>query len=118
VKDNNVCQPSGHSKYTNIVNSRSNSAKGSIITGVQQMVNVNTISIFPNPAASTTTIVFGSGGKHYVELDDITGRKIESIECNGKQYELSVNSLAKGIYFIRAYDEGMKYMATAKVVVQ
>jgi len=118
VKDNNVCTPSGHSKYTNIVTSRSNSAKGSVITGVQQLIQLNSFSVYPNPFTGTAHLVFGSGGKHYLEVNDVTGRNIESMECNGRQYELSSNGLAKGIYFIRAYDEDMKYVATAKVVVQ
>ncbi len=118
VKDMNACVPSGNAKYTNIVSSRSNSANGTVITGVQQIADENTISIFPNPFTTTTSIVFNTDGTHYLELDDVTGRKIESIECTGKQYELNRNGLAQGIYFIRAYNEGMKYVATAKVVVQ
>ncbi|HTA81771.1 MAG TPA: T9SS type A sorting domain-containing protein [Bacteroidia bacterium] len=98
-----------------------NKTKSPIVGGalfVDHILKPLNIAVFPNPATTSTSIVFNTNGKHYIELDDITGRKIESIECNGKQYKLSVNSLAKGIYFIRAYDEGMKYVATAKIVVQ
>jgi|GEM_PF-6114911 hypothetical protein len=85
---------------------------------VQHITNVLNIAVFPNPFTSTASIVFNTNGKHYLELDDITGRRIESMLCTGRQYELSRNGLAAGIYFIRAFDEGMKHVATAKVVVQ
>ncbi len=85
---------------------------------VLNLSNVLNIAVFPNPFTTITSVVFNTDGTHYLELDDITGRRIENIVCTGKQYELSRNGLAQGIYFVRAYDEGMKYVATAKVVVQ
>ncbi len=90
----------------------------SIITGVQNFESVPHIACFPNPFVTTTSIVFNTDGKHYIELDDMTGRKIETIECTGRQYELKRDNLASGIYFIRGYDEGFNYIATSKIVVQ
>jgi streptogramin lyase len=88
------------------------------LTGVNEISSNNSMTVFPNPFSTTSSIVFNTNGKHYIELDDVTGRKIESMQCTGKQYELNRSGLAAGVYFVRAYDEGMKYVATAKVVVQ
>ena len=85
---------------------------------VNNIAPQNNFTVYPNPFNNTTNIVFAEDGKHNIEVDDITGRKIENIECTGKQYELSRTGLTAGIYFVRAYDEGMEYVATAKVVVQ
>jgi sugar lactone lactonase YvrE len=88
------------------------------ITGVSEINSNTSIAVFPNPFSTTTSIVFNTEGKHYLEVNDVTGRRMENIVCTSMQYELSRNDLATGVYFIRAYDEEMKYMATAKVVVQ
>ena len=91
---------------------------GSVITADPNIYNLNHIAVFPNPFSSVTSIVFNTNGKHYLEVDDITGRRIEAIECYGREYELSCNGLAPGLYFIRSFDEGGKNIATAKIVVE
>ncbi|HSY77794.1 MAG TPA: T9SS type A sorting domain-containing protein, partial [Bacteroidia bacterium] len=73
---------------------------------------------FPNPFTNETSIVFNTNGKHYLEINDITGRKIETIECAGNQYELYRNNLSAGIYFIKAFDQEQKYIVTTKIVIQ
>jgi uncharacterized repeat protein (TIGR01451 family) len=98
-------------------NTTLNTIKG-VITSTQDISTSAHIACFPNPFSSTTSIVFNTDGKHYLEVDDITGRKLESIECTGKQYQLSRNGLAPGVYFIRSYDAGQKFIATAKIVVE
>lgn len=89
-----------------------------LILSVENIIPGNNIACFPNPFTSTTSIVFNTSGKHYIELDDITGRKIENMECTGLQYQLQRNGLSSGIYFIKAYDEANSYVATAKLIVQ
>ncbi|HSY75427.1 MAG TPA: T9SS type A sorting domain-containing protein, partial [Bacteroidia bacterium] len=89
-----------------------------LITSVQNFEPVLHMACFPNPFTTTTSVVFNIAGKHYLELDDVTGRKIETIECMGRQYELQRNNLVSGIYFIKAYDEGHTYISTSKIVVQ
>jgi hypothetical protein len=62
--------------------------------------------------------VVSSDGKYYLELDDITGRKLQWLQFAGKQYELSANGLAKGIYFVRVFDADKSLIGTSKIVVQ
>ncbi|HXP48304.1 MAG TPA: T9SS type A sorting domain-containing protein, partial [Bacteroidia bacterium] len=76
------------------------------------------ISCFPVPFITTTTIEFSTSNKHYLEVDDITGRKVEVIECAGFHYELQRNNLASGVYFIKAWDNGNNYIATTKLIAQ
>jgi uncharacterized repeat protein (TIGR03803 family) len=85
---------------------------------VQNISTALNIAAFPNPFTTTTSIVFNTDGLHYLEVDDVTGRKLESMECTGKQYEFSRKNLADGVYFIKAFDAEHKYVAVQKVVVQ
>jgi hypothetical protein len=53
-----------------------------------------------------------------LELDDITGRKLKYIEFTGKQYELSAQDLAKGMYFVRVFNSNKNAIGISKIVVQ
>ncbi len=100
---------------------KTNTTKSPIVGAPLAVNHISTslnIAVFPNPFTTTTSIVFNTDGTHYLELDDVTGRKIESMECTGKQYELQRKNLAAGVYFIKAFDAEHKYVAVQKVVVQ
>jgi uncharacterized repeat protein (TIGR03803 family) len=91
----------------------------SIITKTNSINNKKeTISVYPNPVSSNTMVMFSSSDKHYLELDDITGRKISSAECTGQQYELNCEGLSPGVYFITTHTEGQTSPATAKIVIE
>ncbi|HXP51287.1 MAG TPA: SBBP repeat-containing protein [Bacteroidia bacterium] len=90
-----------------------------ILTDVNNLQSKNiSISVYPNPFTFTTNIVFNSIGEHYLELDDIAGRKIETIECSGAQYELHRNNFASGIYFIRVSDSDDGTFFVKKLILQ
>ena len=88
-------------------------------TGIQQLATPQApVKCFPNPFNFSTQLLFNTEGKHYIELGEITGRKITSLECVGKQYQLMRNSLAPGIYFIQVFDDTHTYLSTLKIAVQ
>ena len=90
-----------------------------ICTGVQDITdNNNNINIYPNPAHNATTININTTGLHYLELDDITGRKLTRMEFNGRQMELNTTGLAQGIYFVKICDSQNKVTSVGKIVVQ
>jgi len=89
-----------------------------VITAMQDIEPVLNIACFPNPFTITTSIVFNTDGKHYLEIDDITGRKLKTIECIGKQYELNRNGLAAGVYIIRSQAPGTDYIAITKIIIE
>jgi hypothetical protein len=79
------------------------------------------ISVYPNPFSTTTTITVESGKwkvESYLEVDDVTGRILKSLEFTGAQYELNAQDLAKGLYFIRVFDKDKNVVGTTKIVVQ
>jgi uncharacterized repeat protein (TIGR01451 family) len=85
---------------------------------VQKIANTFNVACFPNPFTTSTSVVFNTDGRHVIEIHDVTGRKVETIECIGKQYELQRNSLASGLYFIKAFDGDQSHVAIAKIVLQ
>ncbi len=100
---------------------KTNTTVSPIVGGPLSVQNVSSsfnIACFPNPFTSATSVVFNTDGKHYIEVDDMTGRVIENIECTGKQYELQRNNLAAGVYFIKAYSDDRSNVAITKIVLQ
>jgi len=83
---------------------------------VKNLPTLLNVASFPNPFTISTSVVFNTDGQHYLGIYDAVGRKIESVQCTGKQYELQRGDLAAGIYFIKAFDAGQKYVATVKLI--
>ena len=91
----------------------------SVTTALQDITSPSEhILCFPNPFHNITSVVVNDDGKHYLELFDLAGRKLQSIEYTGKQYDLSAEGLAKGMYFIRVSDKDKNLIGTSKIVVQ
>jgi uncharacterized repeat protein (TIGR03803 family) len=87
--------------------------------GVNSVSNTNQhLAVYPSPFTTSAIITFSEGGKHYIELYDVAGRKLNSMECTGKQYQLSRNGLAAGVYFIKAFDERKNAISTAKIIIE
>jgi hypothetical protein len=80
------------------------------------------MNVYPNPFTNITTVSIINNSPlaihNYLEVDDLTGRKLKWIEFTGTQYQLSAQDLAKGIYFIRAFDSNKNVIGTSKIVVQ
>jgi hypothetical protein len=76
------------------------------------------ITIFPNPFSSSATIELSRQGDYTLELYDILGRKLQSFQFTGKEYKLSSQGMAQGMYFIRVFDISNSLIGTSKVIVQ
>jgi len=85
------------------------------INNVQQPKEV--ILVYPNPFTSIATVLFSTPGKHYVELDDMNGQKLQWLECTNSQCQISRKSLATGVYIVKVYNSDMKPIASSKLVV-
>jgi len=93
------------------------SYKASKPTGINTVIDNKAFKVYPNPFTTTSTVSFGEDSKHYLELDDITGRKLRTIECNTAQYSINRDGLAQGIYLLKVYDGQMKYESSLKIIV-
>jgi hypothetical protein len=89
-----------------------------IVTDISQLKLNESIAAYPNPFRNYTTIVVNSDYKHYLELDDITGRKLKWFEFTGNKCELFSMGLAPGMYFVRVFDTSNTLLGTSKIIVQ
>jgi len=88
-------------------------------TGINKLTTANEeLRVYPNPFTNTTTIALSTAGNYYLEIDDLTGRKLKYIEFTGNEYILSAEGLAKGMYFVRISDINNSVIGTTKIVVQ
>jgi uncharacterized repeat protein (TIGR03803 family) len=76
------------------------------------------VKVYPNPFTNSTTISINTAGTNYLELTDVTGRKLKSLEFTGNEYTLSAEGLASGMYFMRIFDRDKNVVGTTKIVVQ
>jgi len=93
-------------------------AQAPAVLGTSNLEKADKLLVYPNPGSNFTNLVFGDAGKHIVEIDDITGRRQNSIECFGKSYRLDLSNLAKGVYFIRSLNNETNQLSVSKLVVQ
>ena len=90
--------------------------------GIQESVNLDHISVYPNPASDKLNINFNSAEKQdiQVQLMSITGEIIYSDIVNnfsGDYFKsLDVSRYAKGMYFLRIKTKGGEM--NKKIVVQ
>ncbi|MBN2747533.1 MAG: T9SS type A sorting domain-containing protein, partial [Bacteroidales bacterium] len=60
------------------------------------------INIFPNPTHNQTHITFSQAFSGQIELFDISGKRIETINLlNSTSYNLNLETIQAGLYFIR-----------------
>lgn len=74
--------------------------------------------VYPNPARNNVTIAFNNTEKHYIEVDDITGRVISKTECNDSRLILAVDNLAPGMYIIRLYNKKQQYVSSSRLIIE
>jgi len=86
--------------------------------GVQDIYQSNGVRVFPNPFRNSANVMLNGSGEHYLELLDVTGKTMQSIEFTGNTYTLSAEGLAKGLYFIRVLDSERNVIGVRKIGVQ
>lgn len=92
--------------------------KGLITEVSETKPDLNIINVYPNPFSVSTNVVFNNNGKHYLELNDMTGRRLKSIICEGSQYALHLNDIATGIYFIYSHDSENSPVSVKKIIIE
>jgi hypothetical protein len=75
------------------------------ITGINQVENIQTVSIYPNPVISGKVTVENISSEiiKTIEFIDLQGRIIKTVIPAQTKSEIEVNSLKKGIYYLRIH---------------
>ncbi len=71
-------------------------------TGVEELQYLSSISIYPNPFTSQTTISFTQDQKNTtVKILDVIGKEMKAINFTGKELVIEKGEMSAGIYFIQ-----------------
>lgn len=74
--------------------------------GVEEtFINEANVRVFPNPTNGQITISYKVNPK-YIEIVDMHGRSITTIQSPQESKNLNINNLQNGIYFIRLVFDG------------
>jgi aminopeptidase N len=91
---------------------------GSIITGVNDPVNVSTdVKLFPNPGNGIIYLQYPANWFTHLSIYDVNGRLLKQSSINNGSVSQTIDSgLTSGFYFIRLNGKGR--VATKKVVIR
>ena len=86
----------------------------SIALSVEELIGLNNISIYPNPANENLVIAFENqnGSPFKLQISDRIGRIIQTIDvqdANQNSISMNVSSLANGMYSIRFLGENISF---------
>ena len=91
--------------------------KTPVYVGVNEVKNASTISLYPNPAATTITIETVSTNNSTIAILDVTGKMVKELKFTANKITISVTDLDNGIYFYNIYDVNGNVTNTNKFVV-
>ena len=105
-----LLRPQSQMVYVNVISATS--------VGINQLIADNSISIYPNPFTSQTTISFSTEQTNTsIKITDVIGKEIKTINFTGTKYILEKGIMKPGIYFVQITDAN-KNVVNRKVVVQ
>lgn len=91
----------------NFTTSRSNIRRINGTSGIGEIYILNDLSVFPNPADRSITVEIqdiGSGGVIPMEISDVYGRVVKTVEVESGRNLIAIDELASGMYGIRRMD--------------
>jgi hypothetical protein len=65
-------------------------------------ISTSGFDVYPNPSYGRFTVAMPAGSLSYIEIFDITGKKIKSLNSSEKYITVNIQGLPAGIYFLKA----------------
>ncbi|MCF8380140.1 MAG: FG-GAP-like repeat-containing protein [Bacteroidales bacterium] len=78
-----------------------------VLTGMEENVDDNTISIYPNPAEDKVWIYLPENGDYRIKIYELSGRMVleeEFTQTESGQHEITLDNLSSGVYLININD--------------
>jgi hypothetical protein len=77
-----------------------------IVTGLDNMEEINNLSVWPIPASNTLTLSGLNGLSYNIEIFDETGRQVlyTKVSTNNELISIDIASLESGIYYMQSID--------------
>jgi hypothetical protein len=87
-----------------------------IVNGVNELyVSPASVTVYPNPATNDVHFnITSSGVTGYINVFDMTGQKVSTIDTHNNFATLNSSQLASGLYFYQLYDKAGSLMKTGK----
>ena len=105
-----------NSTYVAKIKSHSNQ-NNNRVSGIKQMANTNSVSVYPNPATNTLNITFASAvNKASVKMYSIIGSEVLSATATGANTLIDISHLASGTYMVQITTDNV--VETKKIVKQ
>ena len=105
-------------QYTDNVTGCSSSATKSLTvdacTGITQLADKSSVSVYPNPTQSLVKISCKIGTISKVCISDLSGRVISTTTCSNNESEIDLSSFSNGIYLLNI--TGTDQTTTIKIV--
>ncbi len=88
------------------------------LTGINDLAQINTISLSPNPAGAFLNITsLGNEALGNISISDLTGRTIKSLTSSDKTIRIETKEFARGMYNILVTDRNNN-RSTLKIVIR
>ena len=78
----------------------------SVAMGNEAVQAHNALEIWPNPATDVLHVAFPSNDNWQLELRDLQGKLLQSLQISGKETALSTQEFAAGMYILNAKTDG------------
>ncbi len=93
-------------------------AKLDNLTGIEENILAENISIYPNPFIFQTTILFSEQQTNTtIKILDLIGKEIKIINFTGRQLVIEKGEMNAGVYFVQTTDE-KKNITNKKIIIQ
>ena len=70
--------------------------------------NAASISLFPNPANESVTLMGENLGM--VRVFNVLGQKVDEFEANGREFRINTTGYENGIYFVKAGEQTLRFV--------
>lgn len=95
----------------------------SALTGVENVINQNSVSLYPNPTNGAATLAFNivKAGNVNVQVVDLTGRVVatvanETMTTGARKITINTDNLASGVYNVQVQTEEGNFTQRLSVV--
>ena len=87
--------------YDNL-NARASATNTLLLGVVSNQFDANSIAIYPNPASNSVTVSGRNLSLNNVEMTDVNGRVVKTINLNGvDESQIEISDLASGVYLLK-----------------
>jgi hypothetical protein len=111
--------PANAGKILEFTYAGSSTSATRVVPSLISREQTSSFSVYPNPATSKVTVVLNGQSIFYtIQVFDMNGRRLRSVNSLRGSTEISLQGLAKGMYILRIEDESNRVQVIEKIIKQ